>query len=90
MTQGKPQGQQRITEYFRNVYHPVNGGPRAAWEAWRIETLYGFEKSAVVKETVVDPFIQLESRRLTACQAVLELAVLRALHGIGVWSGTCG
>lgn len=38
----------------------------------------------------MDPFIQLESRRLTAGQAVLELAVLRALHGIGVWSGTCG
>lgn len=34
----------------------------------------------------LDPFIQLESMRLTACLAVLELAGLRALHVIGVWS----
>lgn len=34
----------------------------------------------------LDPFIQVESMRLTACQAVLELAVLRALHVMSVWS----
>lgn len=57
----------------------------------KIEIVYSFEKSAVVKErsevdSGLDPFIQLESMRLTACLAVLELAVLRALHVIGVWS----
>lgn len=96
MIQQKPQGQQIITDYFWNVYYSVNGGLQTAWEAWKIETLYSFEKSAVVKEKSVvdsglDPFIQLESMRLTACLAVSDLAVpdlavLRALHVIGVWS----
>lgn len=42
------------------------------------------EKSVV--DSGLDPFIQLESMRLTACLAVSKLAVVRALHVIGVWS----